>query len=31
MEEYQVETSNRFASLEILDESLDINSAWEGN
>jgi hypothetical protein len=24
-----VEISNRFAALENLDESLDINSAWE--
>jgi hypothetical protein len=28
-EKYQVEISNRFAALENLDESLDINSAWE--
>jgi hypothetical protein len=28
-EEYQVEISNRFAALEILDESFDINNAWE--
>jgi hypothetical protein len=28
-EKYQVEISNRSAALEILDESLDINSAWE--
>jgi hypothetical protein len=26
---YQVEISNRFVALENLDESLDINSAWE--
>jgi hypothetical protein len=26
---YQVEISNRFMALEYLDESLDINSAWE--
>jgi len=30
-EKYQVEISNRFAALENLDESLDINSAWESN
>jgi hypothetical protein len=28
-EKYQVETSNRFAGLENLDESFDINNAWE--
>jgi hypothetical protein len=28
-EKYQVEISNRFADLESLDESLDINNAWE--
>jgi hypothetical protein len=28
-EKYQVEISNRFAALESLDESFDINSAWE--
>jgi hypothetical protein len=28
-EKYQVEISNRFATLESLDESFDINSAWE--
>jgi hypothetical protein len=28
-EKYQVEISNRFAALESLDESLDINNAWE--
>jgi hypothetical protein len=28
-EEYQVEISNRFAALESLDESFDINNAWE--
>jgi hypothetical protein len=28
-EKYQVEISNRFATLEILDESFDINNAWE--
>jgi hypothetical protein len=28
-EEYQVEISNRFAALEILDESFDINNACE--
>jgi hypothetical protein len=28
-EKYQAEISNRFADLESLDESLDINSAWE--
>jgi hypothetical protein len=28
-EKYQVEISNRFAALESLDESLDINKAWE--
>jgi hypothetical protein len=26
---YQVEISNRFAALESLDESFDINNAWE--
>jgi hypothetical protein len=26
---YQVEISNRYAALENLDESLDINNAWE--
>jgi hypothetical protein len=25
---YQVEISNRFAALECLDESFDINNAW---
>jgi hypothetical protein len=29
-EKYQVEISNRFAALESLDESFDINIAWEG-
>jgi hypothetical protein len=28
-EKYQVETSNIFAVLETLDESLEINNAWE--
>jgi hypothetical protein len=28
-EKYQVEISNRFADLESLDESFDINNAWE--
>jgi hypothetical protein len=28
-EKYQVEISNRFAALERLDESFDINNAWE--
>jgi hypothetical protein len=28
-EKYQVVISNRFAALENLDESLDINTAWE--
>jgi hypothetical protein len=28
-ERYQVEISNRFAGLESLDESFDINNAWE--
>jgi DNA repair ATPase RecN len=28
-EKYQVEISNRFAALQSLDESFDINSAWE--
>jgi hypothetical protein len=28
-EKYQVEISNRFAALENVDESLDINSVWE--
>jgi hypothetical protein len=28
-ENYQVETSNRFAVLENLDESSNINSSWE--
>jgi hypothetical protein len=28
-EKYQVEISNKFAALEILDESFDINNAWE--
>jgi hypothetical protein len=28
-EKYQVEISNRFATLESLDESFDINNAWE--
>jgi hypothetical protein len=27
-EKYQVEVSNRFAALECLDESFDINNAW---
>jgi hypothetical protein len=27
-EKYKVEISDRFAALENLDESLDINSAW---
>jgi hypothetical protein len=27
-EEYQLEFSNRFASLESLDDSFDINNAW---
>jgi hypothetical protein len=27
-EKYQVEISNRFAGLESLDESFDINNAW---
>jgi hypothetical protein len=26
---YQVEISNRFAALESIDESFDINNAWE--
>jgi hypothetical protein len=26
---YQIEISNRFAALETLDESFDINNAWE--
>jgi hypothetical protein len=26
---YQVEVSNRFAALESLDESFDVNNAWE--
>jgi hypothetical protein len=29
-EKYQVEISNRFAALKNLDESFDINNAWEG-
>jgi hypothetical protein len=28
-EKYQVEISNRFAALESLDDSFDINNAWE--
>jgi hypothetical protein len=28
-EKYKVEISNRFATLEISDESSDINNAWE--
>jgi hypothetical protein len=28
-EKYHVEISNRFAALERLDESCDINNAWE--
>jgi hypothetical protein len=28
-EKYQVEISNTFAGLESLDESFDINNAWE--
>jgi hypothetical protein len=28
-EKYQVEISNRFAALESLDESFDINNAWK--
>jgi hypothetical protein len=28
-EKYQVEISDRFAALESLDESFDINNAWE--
>jgi hypothetical protein len=28
-EKYQVEISNRFAALESLDESFEINNAWE--
>jgi hypothetical protein len=28
-EKYQVEMSNRFEALESLDESFDINNAWE--
>jgi hypothetical protein len=28
-EKYQVEISNRYADLESLDESFDINNAWE--
>jgi hypothetical protein len=28
-EKYQVEISNRFSDLESLDESFDINNAWE--
>jgi hypothetical protein len=28
-ETYQVEISNKFATLESLDESFDINNAWE--
>jgi hypothetical protein len=29
-EKYHVEISNRFAALESLDESFDINNTWEG-
>jgi hypothetical protein len=29
-EKYQVEISNRFAALESVDDSFDINNAWEG-
>jgi hypothetical protein len=29
MEKYQAEISNRFAALQSLDESFDINNAWE--
>jgi hypothetical protein len=28
-EKYQAEISNRFAALECLDESFDINNSWE--
>jgi hypothetical protein len=28
-EKYQIKISNRFADLEHLNESLDINSAWK--
>jgi hypothetical protein len=28
-EKYQLEISNRFATLESLDDSFDINNAWE--
>jgi hypothetical protein len=28
-EKYQVEIPNRFTALESLDESFDINNAWE--
>jgi len=28
-EKYQVEISNRFATLESLDENFDINNTWE--
>jgi hypothetical protein len=28
-DKYQVEISNRFAALESLDESFDINNAWQ--
>jgi hypothetical protein len=28
-EKYQLDISNRFAALESLDESFDINNAWE--
>jgi hypothetical protein len=28
---YQLEISNRFAALESLDESWNINSAWKSN
>jgi hypothetical protein len=28
-EKYQVEISNRLAALESLDESFDVNNAWE--
>jgi hypothetical protein len=28
-EKYQVEISNRFSTIESLDESFDINNAWE--
>jgi hypothetical protein len=29
-EKYRVEIWNRYAALETLDESFDINNAWEG-